>query len=69
TPAGMLAAAVVGATGPFQAAVVGAAVALATVALFTVVAVGAARRLLPDTECGKWLRATVDNRRGRRPAR
>ncbi|GAA2001093.1 murein biosynthesis integral membrane protein MurJ [Catenulispora subtropica] len=68
TPTGMAAAALVGATGPFQAAVIGAATALATIALFTLAAVAAAKRLLPDTECGKWLRATVDSRR-RRPGR
>ncbi|WP_344671009.1 murein biosynthesis integral membrane protein MurJ [Catenulispora yoronensis] len=68
-PIGMLAAAGVAATVLVQAAVVGGAVALATVALFTAAAVVAARRLLPDTECGKWLRATVDSRRGRRPGR
>jgi putative peptidoglycan lipid II flippase len=68
TPVGLSAAALAGATGPFQAAVIGAATALATIALFTVVAMAVAKRLLPGTECGKWLRATVDNRR-RRPGR
>lgn len=68
-PAGMVVAAAAGATGPFQAAVIGAVTALVTVALFSGVAVAAAKRLLPDAECGKWLRATVDNRRGRRSIR
>jgi len=41
-----------------------------TVALFVVTAMVAAKRLLPDTDCGKWLRAPIEyrNRRGRRSA-
>jgi putative peptidoglycan lipid II flippase len=69
TPAGMLTAGLAGATGPLRAALIGATTALLTIALFTAVAVVAARQILPDTECGQWLRATVDSRRGRRLAR
>uniref|UniRef100_UPI00189208EB murein biosynthesis integral membrane protein MurJ n=1 Tax=Catenulispora pinisilvae TaxID=2705253 RepID=UPI00189208EB len=69
TPVGMLLADLPGATGPLRAMLIGAATALLTIAVFVGTTIVAARRLLPDTECGKWLRATVDNRRGRRPAR
>lgn len=71
TPAGMAVAGLPGATGPLRAMVVGAVTALLTVALFALTAVVAARRLLPDTDCGRWLRAPVENRnrRGRRPVR
>ncbi|WP_194921562.1 murein biosynthesis integral membrane protein MurJ [Catenulispora rubra] len=71
-PIGMLFAALPGATGPLRAMLIGAATALLTVALFVGVAVVASKRLLPDTECGKWLRAPIEyryrNRRGRRSA-
>jgi putative peptidoglycan lipid II flippase len=70
TPIGLLTAGLPGATGPLRAMIIGGATALLTVALFAGTAVVAARRLLPDTDCGKWLRAPVENRnRRRRPAR
>jgi putative peptidoglycan lipid II flippase len=67
-PVGMLFAELFGATGPFRAMIIGAGTALLTVALFVVTAMVAAKRLLPDTDCGKWLRAPIEyrNRRGRR---
>ena len=69
TPVGMVLAQLPGPTGPLRAMIIGGVTALLTGALFVVTAIAAAKRLLPDTECGKWLRATVDHRRGRRPAR
>jgi len=69
-PVGMVFAELFGATGPFRAMIIGAGTAVLTVALFVVTAMVAAKRLLPDTDCGKWLRAPIEyrNRRGRRSA-
>jgi putative peptidoglycan lipid II flippase len=67
-PIGFVAAALPGDTGPFRAAVIGVATAVITAAIFTAVAVAVGRKLLPGTECGRWLRATVDNRRARKGA-
>jgi putative peptidoglycan lipid II flippase len=69
-PVGMVFAGLFGSTGPFRAMIIGAGTALLTVAVFVVTAMVAAKRLLPDTDCGKWLRAPIEyrNRRGRRSA-